>query len=163
MTSPRRLIEEVSPTCRSVIVRHPKERKSKCSVEPLVGDERFHFVRYDSESRYDATGFIVLAVDAPPLSVADREIPFLILDSTWRYLGALRTSLTGEVSERSLPVTVTTAYPRVSKISDDPTAGLASVEALYAALRIVGERDDTLLDQYHWRAEFLDSCENAGL
>ena len=38
---------------------------------------------------------------------------------------------------RALPSGIKTAYPRVSKVFADPSAGLASVEALYAALLIL--------------------------
>jgi len=57
---------------------------------------------------------------------------------------------------RSLP-DVATAYPRVSKVAQDPLAGLASVEALYLARVLLGVRDDTLLEQYHWREQFLEN------
>ncbi|MCA8961873.1 MAG: hypothetical protein KDC38_15215 [Planctomycetes bacterium] len=147
----------------AIVLRHPKERRSKCSVEPLVGDPRFRFVRFDPEVRYQVEGSIVLSVGAPPLTPGDRGHPFLILDSTWRYLPRLRQCLRGTVVERALPASLRTAYPRVSKIAEDPMAGLASVEALYAALRVVGTRDDSLLDRYHWRLEFLEACESAGL
>jgi len=129
----------------------------------LIDDVRFHFVRFDPGIRYDAAGFLVLMVDAPPLTPSDRGTPFLILDSTWRYLPAMRSSLFGDFRARSLPATVKTAYPRVSKIANDPATGLASVEALYAALRITGERDDSLLDRYHWHREFLESYDRGEL
>ncbi|MEM7263293.1 MAG: hypothetical protein AAF488_14995 [Planctomycetota bacterium] len=157
------LAERRSAETRAAIIRHPKEKKSKCSVQPLVGDPRFSFVRFDRETRYRADGFIVLAVGAPVLGPDDQGQPFLILDSTWRHLPAMRANVRGEFVERALPPELETAYPRVSKIAEDPSGGLASVEALYAALRRVGDRDDTLLDDYHWRAEFLDGCERIGL
>ena len=56
---------------------------------------------------------------------------------------------------RSLPRGVCTAYPRRSKLTADPAPGLASVEALYAARRLLGDDDPSLLDGYHWRAAFL--------
>jgi pre-rRNA-processing protein TSR3 len=52
---------------------------------------------------------------------------------------------------------VRTAYPRVSKVFDDPTAGLASIEALYLARKLLGDDDPSLLDGYHWKAPFLAS------
>jgi pre-rRNA-processing protein TSR3 len=48
-----------------------------------------------------------------------------------------------------------TAYPRVSKQGTDPDNGLASVEALYAALHILGRPTAGLLDHYRWGDEFL--------
>ena len=55
---------------------------------------------------------------------------------------------------RSLPKWQT-AYPRVSKVFDDPSAGLATIEAIYAAYRAMGHSTEGLLDQYHWSDEFL--------
>ena len=48
-----------------------------------------------------------------------------------------------------------TAYPRVSKMFQDPPEGLATVEALFLALHILGRPTEGLLDQYRWREEFL--------
>jgi len=55
---------------------------------------------------------------------------------------------------RRLPA-LTTAYPRKSLITPDPERGLASVEALYAALALLGDEHPELLAQYRWRDEFL--------
>jgi pre-rRNA-processing protein TSR3 len=51
----------------------------------------------------------------------------------------------------------------VSKIAEDPTGGLASVEALYLARLLLGSRDDSLLDDYYWRDPFMRNLERAGL
>lgn len=161
--SPRPLLAEVHPKTLAVIVRHYKERKSKCSVQPLVGDPRFSFVKFVPGYRFDASGFTLLSHDAPPLELADRGRPLLILDSTWRYLPGMEEAIEGNPPRRALPVRLETAYARTSKIDEDPATGLASIEALYAALRILGHRDDSLLDEYHWRAEFLEHCDEAEL
>ncbi len=138
-----------------VVIRHPKERKSKCSLQPLVGrgDIIFHEARPGFQ--FDATGYILLQLDAPALSEKDAGLPLLLLDSTWRLLPQLVTCLTGIPTPRSLPAWLQTAYPRVSKISRDPARGLASVEALYAARLLAGRSVDGLLDHYYWKARFL--------
>ena len=60
----------------------------------------------------------------------------------------------GELTLRRLPP-LESAYPRKSKVFQEPAQGLASVEALYAAVRILeGPRGD-LLDGYHWAHDFL--------
>ena len=64
------------------------------------------------------------------------------------------------VEARSIPPGWQTAYPRHSKIHTDPDAGLATVEALYAALCTLGHRDDTLLRFYPWRNAFLNLNRN---
>jgi len=113
--------------------------------------------------RFDASGFVLLAVDGRPLTRADRGLPILLLDSTWRLLPQLESCIVGTPSRRSLPVDITTAYPRRSKTSRDPEAGLASVEAIYIAERILGEDDRSLLEAYRWRDVFLDGVKRVDL
>jgi len=60
----------------------------------------------------------------------------------------------GELRPRRLPA-LRTAYPRSSKTFRDPDAGLASVEALYAASVLLGEPHPEWLADYRWRDEFL--------
>lgn len=147
---------------KTVIVRHPKERRSKCSLTPLEGRDDLCFYRARPSWSFDMTGYTVLALGAPVLSEADVGRPLLLLDSTWRLLPQVEACLYGEGVYRSLPM-VETAYPRVSKIAEDPMGGLASVEALYLARLLLGRRDDSLLADYYWRKGFLDQLKEAEL
>ncbi|MDQ8196289.1 hypothetical protein QEH59_17775 [Coraliomargarita sp. SDUM461004] len=142
------------------IIRHPKERRSKCSLTPLEGRQDVQFYRARENWSFDMTGFTVLGLGAPQLSAEDAGRPLLLLDSTWRLLPQLEACLYGEGVRRTLPA-VATAYPRVSKIAEDPHGGLASVEALYLAKLLLGERDDALLDAYYWRDNFLNTLIDA--
>ncbi|MGK0176565.1 MAG: pre-rRNA-processing protein TSR3 [Lentimonas sp.] len=144
------------------IIRHPKERRSKCSLTPLEGRADTSFFRARPEWTFDMTGFTVLALGAPILSMEDAGRPLLLLDSTWRLLPQLEACLIGEGVHRTLPE-VPSAYPRTSKIAEDPVGGLASVEALFLAKVLLGERDDTLLENYHWRSRFLENLERTGI
>lgn len=146
----------------TTVIRHPKERLKKCSLRPLEGRKEITFLKATKGFFFDATGYIVLALDSPILSPDDRQHPLLLLDSTWRLLPELNACLTGEPIYRSLPK-VQTAYPRVSKIAEDPLEGLASVEALYLARRLLGDDDPSLLDGYYWKNAFLSSLEEAGI
>ena len=137
-----------------VVIRHPRERISKCSLRHLHERPGFTFLRATPKFRFDASGHTLLAVDAPPLTRADTR-PLLLLDSTWRWLPQLAACLDGQPVRRSIPGGIATAYPRTSKVYADPAAGLASVEALYVALRVLGHDDPSLLDGYHWKDEFL--------
>lgn len=136
------------------VIRHPKEKRSKCTLTPLEGREDIQYHRAREGWMFDATGYTVLGLDAPVLSLTDAGRPLLLLDSTWRLLPQLEDCLAGEGVRRSLPE-VETAYPRTSKIAKDPMGGLASVEALYLAQLLLGNRDDTLLDGFYWSGEFL--------
>lgn len=140
---------------RDVIIRHPKERLSKCSLQPLKGRKDLVFHTARPGFSFDATGYVLLSVDAPVLSPEDAESPLLLLDSTWRLLPKLEKCVSGDALPRSLPPDLKTAYPRVSKLAEDPAAGLASVEALYAARLLQGRPVEGLLDHYHWKDLFL--------
>lgn len=144
------------------VIRHPKERRSKCSLRPLEEREDIVFYRARPDWQMDVTGYTLLALDAPQLSTADAGRPLLLLDSTWRLLPQLEACLVGEPVRRTLP-SVQTAYPRLSKIAEDPVGGLASVEALYLAQLLLGKRDDSLLADYYWREDFLKILADSGL
>lgn len=137
----------------TVIVVHPKERRSKCSVEPLRGRNDFLFFRYPDPVTVPLDGYIRLGMGGDLLSESDAESGLLVLDGTWK-LAARMESAFHEIPVRTLPPTIT-AYPRTSKIFDDPCGGLATVEAVYAALRIMQRPVNGILDSYHWAAEFL--------
>ena len=143
-----------------LIIRHPRERVSKCTLQPLREREGFRFLKGRRGLQVDVTGYLLLSTEAPVLRAADAGHPLLLLDSTWHLLPDLRACLVGTPIPRSLPETLRTAYPRRSKLhGDDPENGLASIEALYAALRLLGHRDDSLLGQYPWAEEFLAQFE----
>ena len=147
----------------TTVIRHPKERVSKCSLRFLHDRPEMTFLRGKPDLRFDATGFLLLSVDAPPLSRADAGKPLLLLDSTWRWLSQLEDCVVGEPTRRSIPSGLRTAYPRVSKVFDDPCGGLASIEALYVARKVLGEDDPALLDGYHWKDDFLQIVAAANL
>jgi len=56
---------------------------------------------------------------------------------------------------RSLPPGFKTAYPRKQTGCPDPESGLASVEALYLAHKILNRATEGLLDHYYWEEKFL--------
>lgn len=77
----------------------------------------------------------------------------LLLDGSWRWATPMNRDF-AHISPRSL-TGIQTAYPRRSKLGSDPEQGLASIEALYAAYRILGRDTTGLLDHYRWANEFL--------
>ena len=139
----------------TVIIRHPKERLKKCSLEPLRKRSDLIFYKSSSSFKFQATGYVQLTVDSPPLSADDQGKPLLLLDSTWQLLPDLEEKIMGNPTKRSLPSNIQTAFPRKSKLFNDPKNGLASVEALYVALKILGNQDSSLLDHYYWKDQFL--------
>ena len=137
----------------TVIVRHTAENPKKCSVWPLRGREGIVFLNYPVKTRPDLTGYVRLSADGPPLGPASEEKGILLLDGSWRWAGAMERDF-ADVEPRSLHGWVS-AYPRVSKLGTDPDNGLASVEALFVALRLLGRPTEGLLDHYRWAEEFL--------
>jgi len=130
-----------------LILRDPREATKKCSLTPLRGTSGIEFVTYDSARRLDAGGRIFLSPEGELISERDRGLPLFVIDCAWRKVPALRKTVDGELLPRRLPPLVT-AYPRKSMVFEDPGEGLASVEALYAALALAS---------YHWREQFLAS------
>lgn len=137
-----------------LIVRDPRESVRKCSLTPLRGMAGIEFRTYHPERRIAAGQRLLLHPDGELLSVADAGRPLLLVDCAWRRLPQLLATIDGEFIHRRLPPLLT-AYPRKSTQFEDPASGLASVEALYAALAILGEARGELLAQYHWREQFL--------
>lgn len=139
----------------TVIVVHPKERRSKCSVEPLRGRSDFRFFTFPDKVTVPLDGYVRLGLGGPELSLDDASAGLLVLDGTWK-LAARMEPFYHDVPVRTLPA-VATAYPRTSKIYQDPMGGLATVEAVYAALRVMQRPVDGVLDQYHWKDRFLQA------
>lgn len=137
----------------TIIVVHPREKRSKCSVEPLRGRDDFFFETFPNKVSLPLDGYIRLGLGGSVLSADDTSAGLLVLDGTWK-LAARMEPFYQEIPVRTLPP-VKTAYPRVSKIHTDPSGGLATVEAVYAALRIMNRPVDGILDKYHWKNEFL--------
>jgi pre-rRNA-processing protein TSR3 len=138
-----------------LILRDPRESVAKCSLTPLRGLPGIEFVAYRRGARLDAGARVLLDPDGDELSAADRGRGLLLIDCAWRHLPELRASVDGELLPRRLPPLVT-AYPRKSKVYADPARGLASVEALYAALFVLDGPRPELLRGYHWAERFLE-------
>jgi pre-rRNA-processing protein TSR3 len=102
----------------------------------------------------DLSNCIQLGIGGLELSKADADRGLLLLDGTWR-LAQRMAPFYRHVPIRTLPAT-RTAYPRKSSVFEDPSDGLATIEALYAAFRILGRPTQGLLDHYHWKQRFLE-------
>lgn len=137
-----------------LILRDPRESVKKCSLTPLRGMSGVRFVSYDRDRRLDAGGKVLLHPEGEVIGERDRGMPLIVVDCAWRRVDRLIATVDGEWVRRRLPPLVT-AYPRRSRVFADPERGLASVEALYAALVLMGEVRLELLAGYRWGGEFL--------
>jgi pre-rRNA-processing protein TSR3 len=143
-----------------LIVHDPREPAKKCSLTPLRGMEGVRFVPVHGGKRVDAGRRIWLHPDGEELGPTDRGIGLLLIDCTWRRVSKLSKLVDGELIRRRLPKLIT-AYPRRSKLTPDPEHGLASVEALFAAIALLDGPRPELLARYRWSADFL--AANPGL
>lgn len=154
---------EFPPT---LILRHRKENLKKCSLRGLEEREDMHFFTYPLiQPLPDLKDYVVLTLDAPPLSREDAAFGLFLIDGTWRYAAKMVKVLPQSFRARSLPPIAKTAYPRCQEDCSDPSRGLASVEALYLAYEILGRKTKGLLDRYYWKDQFikfLDSSPNPG-
>ena len=147
----------------TVVLRHRKENLKKCSLRGLESREDFRFLTYPLPppphfiSLSEFSGYILLAIDAPPLSVADAECGLFVVDATWRYAAKMvpYVESQGEFIRRSIPDHYRTAYPRQQTDCADPERGLASLEAIFIAYHLLGRDVSGLLDGYHWKELFL--------
>ena len=142
------------PLPPTVIVVHPREKRRKCTVEPLRGREGFEFHKFPAPLGIEPAQYVRLGFDGPLLSPQDAGKGLLVLDGTWRLAERMERCYPGFVI-RSLPPW-RTAYPRTSKVSEDPAPGLATIEAIFLAYRLLGRDTAGLLDAYRWAPEFLD-------
>ena len=137
----------------TILVVHAKERRSKCSLEPLRNRPGFVFWTFPGQDDQPLDQYVRLGMGGPLIGPYDAHQGLLILDGTWRLVAKMEPDYT-KLPVRSLPP-LQTAYPRHSKTFDDPDHGLASIEALFAAYHLMGRPTDGLLDHYRWANQFL--------
>lgn len=141
----------------TIIIRHRRENLKKCSLRGLEGRPDFRFLTYPDPILPDLSGYLMLAIDAPPLSVDDGHCGLMIIDATWRYAEKMIKHVDSKASliKRSIPEHFRTAYPRRQDDCPNPERGLASIEAIYIAYRFMGRSVTGLLDGYYWKDDFL--------
>lgn len=135
------------------IVVHTSENKKKCTVESLRGKDGFRFYPFPLKQEVDFSNCYRLGIGGKHISMSDASMDLVVLDGTWRYAKVMETAFP-ELPVRSLSGWQT-AYPRTSKLYEDPETGLATIEAIFAAFIVTGKRTDGLLDHFHWKEKFL--------
>ncbi|MBI3211915.1 MAG: DUF367 domain-containing protein [Simkania negevensis] len=141
---------------KTIILRHRKENLKKCSLKGLETRSDLIFYTYPTHSLPSITHYILLSLDAPPLTREAKEYGLFLIDATWNYAEVMERSLELPLMRRSLPPSLRTAYPRKQTGCKDPIRGLATVEALYSAHLILGKSGEGLLDHYYWKEQFLE-------
>src|SRR3990172_5722984 len=115
----------------TIILRHKRENLKKCNLRGLEGRPDFQFFTYPHSALPDLSGYVLLSMDAPPLTPDDKELGIFLVDGTWRYAAQMERQLAHPhlFQRRSLPANIPTAYPRRQEDCPDPPPGLASIEA----------------------------------
>jgi pre-rRNA-processing protein TSR3 len=144
---------------RYEILLDKKENPRKCTIHPLKGREDFLIRPFSGNRPISAfQADCLLHVSGENLA----EIPrgslssLALIDCTWR-----KVFPTLQRVEKPLPRLVripegfVTAYPRRNKEGNDPGEGLATIEALFIAAAFLGFWDESLLEKYYFKNEFL--------
>ena len=145
-----------------ILIDH-RENKSQCTIYPLRERTDFQISYYGGGLRpiLAFTSDILLHVNGIPLDEFAPTHPqprsIATIDCTWKRipttLRRIRRPLPRLVK---IPTDFLTAYPRRSKIEGmDPDGGLATIEALFIAAAFFGKWDESLLEKYHFKKEFL--------
>ena len=137
-----------------LILRDPRESTAKCSLTPLRGFLGVKFLTWKHDRRFEVGSRVLLHADGEVITERDAGRPLLLIDCAWRRVPTLLATCGGELVLRRLPK-LTTAYPRKSLTFKDPDQGLASIEALYGALAVLGRPIPELLAGYRFADEFL--------
>jgi pre-rRNA-processing protein TSR3 len=80
------------------------------------------------------------------------------IDCTWKKLAPALARVEGPLPKLArIPADFVTAYPRKSKTPGlDPDGGLATIEALFIAAAFMGSWDESLLEKFHFKNQFLE-------
>lgn len=142
----------------TVIIRHKKENKKKCSLQYLKEHTNIPFYTYPKDFLPDLKNHILLTLDGPVLTSSDKNMGICLLDATWKYADKMQKYVLAnypEIPFRSLPRECVTAYPRKQTNCSNPKCGLASIEALFLSYLILDRDPFFLLDGYIWKQSFL--------
>lgn len=152
---------------RFLVLQDYKENRAKCTAVPLEGMRGVEIVQLPhpvrSSEPFELPPGVLLEVGAPALSPGDAALlgdgRIVVIDATWarvkKVLRRCSPPRSGRLERRSIPPGFSTAYPRSSKLYEDPPEGLATAEALFAASVVLGEPRPEFLQGYRWAEEFL--------
>jgi pre-rRNA-processing protein TSR3 len=145
-----------------VLMDH-RENPAKCTIHPLKGRKDFNVRYFKGEGKIPAfESDLLLHVAGECLSTWKPEAPksIAVIDCNWKKVAGALTRVSLPLPKLvKIPEGFVTAYPRRNKEGKDPEAGLATIEALFIAAAFLGVWDETLLENYHFSAQFLEKNE----
>ena len=132
-----------------------EDKKKECSIWNVQHRSDVSIYKKKDLDKIDLKNKIILQVGAEILSVKDCKKDLIIIDMSWREALKFSKRIPAEIEKRSIEG-FKTAYPRTKSSTIRPDAGLRSVECMFVAKLIMnGQTDETLLDGYYFKDEFL--------
>lgn len=128
----------------------------KCSLRGLESRSDMEFLTYPKHHLPEKENYVILSFDGPELSKEDAACGLYLIDGTWKLAEKMEQTLPFTPIKRSLPKHFKTAYPRRQTGCADPEAGLATIEALFIAYKILDRPTHDLLSHYHFGQKFLE-------
>jgi len=139
------------------IIRYSRVNKKQCSLTALEGRSDLEFHNEKAIGKADFNGCMLLHPDGVELSEADKEKEIILVDAHWKKALKIVAQLEENYNLEQRGITgFSTAFPRTNGLKGDPVNGLRSCECLWVVKKLLGERDDSLLEDYYFKKEFLE-------
>jgi pre-rRNA-processing protein TSR3 len=148
-----------SMALRFEILMDRKENPRKCTILPQKERGDFRIRYFGGPKPVPAfESDCLLHIDGECLSKVNRGAlgSVALIDCNWKKVaGALRKVAPPLPRLVRIPEGFETAYPRRNAEGKDPEGGLATIEALFIAAAFLGTWDETILDKFHFKNDFL--------
>lgn len=137
------------------------ETANKCTIAPLESRPDFRLFRVKGAAPIGPLQSEIIlhheGEDITGVLSSKKILGIAAVDCVWKRLPTLLKRVQGaEPRPVRIPSGFVTAYPRKSERDDDPSGGLATIEALFIAAALNGNWDATLLKEYFFSHRFLE-------
>ena len=145
------------------ILMDKHENPRKCTILPLKERKDFRIRYFHGSKPIEAfQANVLLHIEGESLETlrGEKISSLALIDCNWKLVAGAMKKLQGALPRLvKIPEGFATAYPRRNKEGKDPDGGLATIEALFIAASFLGIWDESLLDKYHFKENFLSINE----
>ncbi len=144
------------------IILDRQETANKCTIAPLLSRPDFRMIHVKGAAVFGPlTAHLLLHHEGKCLTQVQDSISevkgIASIDCVWSRLDGLMRRIQGDLPLFvSIPAGFQTAYPRRSAKKTDPEFGLATIEALFVAVAVLGQWDSSLFEKYYFGREFIE-------